>query len=82
VGWSAVVLDGGCLLSKPDGADFNLAVIPEDSEVERKGEFDQNYMIQLFTLGYNLGNRGYPCMKYPPGLQRAVEPEGKISLRK
>jgi len=59
-------------LSKMDGVDFNLAVIPEDFKVERKEEFDKNYMNQLFNLGYDLGSRGYAWMKYPPGLQRAM----------
>ena len=59
-------------LSKLDGVDFNLAVIPEDFKAERKEEFDRNYMIQLFNLGYDLGSQGYAWMKYPPGLQRAM----------
>ena len=59
-------------LSKMDGVDFNLAVIPEDFKVERKEEFDKNYMNQLFNLGYDLGSQGYAWMKYPPGLQRAM----------
>ena len=74
-------------LSKVDGVDFNLAEIPEDFKVERKEEFDRNYMNQLFTIGYDQGRRGYAWMKYPPGLQQAIEAEakgntaGKISLR-
>jgi hypothetical protein len=75
-------------LSKLDGVDFNLAVIPEDFKVERKEEFDRNYMNQLFNLGYDQGRRGYSWMKYPPGLKQAIEAEekgktaGKTSLRK
>jgi hypothetical protein len=74
-------------LGKLDGVDFNLAVIPEDFKVERKEEFDRNYMNQLFNLGYESGSRGYVWMKYPPGLKRAVEadkvaPSGKTSVRK
>ena len=56
-------------LSKLDGVDFNLSVIPEDFKVERKEEFDRNYMNQLFNLGYDQGRRGYSWMKYPPGLR-------------
>jgi len=75
-------------LSKLDGVGFNLAVIPEDFKVERQEEFDRNYMNQLFNLGYDQGRRGYPWMKYPPGLQQAIEAEakdkaaGKTSIRK
>jgi hypothetical protein len=60
-------------LSKLDGWDFNLAVIPEDFKVERKEEFDRNYMNQLFNLGYDQGRIGYSWMKYPPGLKQAVD---------
>ena len=75
-------------MSKLDGVGFNLAVIPEDFKVERQEEFDRNYMNQLFNLGYDQGRRGYPWMKYPPGLQQAIEAEakdkaaGKTSIRK
>jgi predicted acylesterase/phospholipase RssA len=61
-------------LSKVDGVDFNLAVIPGDFNVTRTEEFDRNYMNQLFDLGYDQGQRGYPWMKYPPGLRQAVPP--------
>jgi predicted acylesterase/phospholipase RssA len=60
-------------ISKLDGWDFNLAVIPGEFNVERKEEFDRSYMNQLFNRGYDLGRQGYPWMKYPPGLQRAIE---------
>jgi hypothetical protein len=60
-----------------DGVDFNLAEIPEDFKVERKEESDRNYMNQLFTIGYDQGRRGYAWMKYPPGLQQAIEAEAK-----
>lgn len=62
-------------LSQADGVDFNLAVIPGDFTVARKEEFDRNYMNQLFNLGYDLGRRGYPWKKYPPGLQQVVSPK-------
>jgi hypothetical protein len=45
-------------LSKLDGVDINPAVIPEDFKVERKEEFDRDYMNQLFNLGYDSGSRG------------------------
>jgi hypothetical protein len=62
-------------LSKVDGVDFNLALIPGDFNVTRQEEFDRHYMNQLFNLGYDLGKRGYPWKKYPPGLQQVVQPE-------
>lgn len=75
-------------LSKLDGVDFNLAVIPGNFKVERKEEFDLNYMNQLFNLGYDQGRWGYAWLKYPPGLKQVVEAEEegktarKTSLRK
>jgi hypothetical protein len=64
-------------MGKVDGVDFNLAVIPGDFDVERKEEFDNNYMNQLFNRGYDLGRRGYPWMKSPPKLQLAIEAQEK-----
>ena len=65
-------------MCKVDGIEFNLAAIPGDFNVERQEEFDRNYMNQLFSLGYDLGSRGYPWMKYPPGLEKAVKTEKGI----
>jgi hypothetical protein len=62
-------------LSKIDGVDFNLAVIPGDFMVARQEEFDRNYMNQLFDRGYDLGSHGYPWKKYPPGLQQVATPK-------
>jgi hypothetical protein len=75
-------------LTKVDGWDFNLAVIPGDFNVQRQEEFDRNHMNQLFHLGYDQGSRGYPWMKYPPGMKQVVVADekgktaGKPSLRK
>jgi hypothetical protein len=62
-------------LSQIDGVDFNLAVIPGNFMVVRQEEFDRNYMNQLFNRGYDLGKRGYPWKKYPPGLQLVAPPK-------
>jgi hypothetical protein len=55
------------LAANRDGVRFNLANIPESFETELKEPFDQQYMIALFQLGYNLGAGGYPWAKFPPG---------------
>jgi hypothetical protein len=60
-------------MSQVDGVDFNLAQIPGDFNVQRQEEFDQNYMNQLFNVGYDLGSRGYPWMKAPLRLKQATE---------
>jgi len=50
-----------------DKIDFNLASIPETFNAELKQPFDTAYMNVLFNLGYNLGKKGYPWAKFPPG---------------
>jgi len=50
-----------------DKIDFNLASIPETFTTELKQPFDTAYMNALFNLGYNLGAKGYPWAKFPPG---------------
>ena len=51
------------------GFDFNLALIPEDFDVEEKELFDPVYMGKLFERGYNMAKDGYPWMKAPPGVK-------------
>jgi len=55
-------------LAKRDRADYNLAYIPEEFALQSKDAFDKAYMNELFKLGYELGRRGYPWSKLPPGL--------------
>jgi predicted acylesterase/phospholipase RssA len=50
-----------------DGVDFNLAFIPPDFDVPLPEPFDKHYMNELFATGYQLGRRGYPWAKAPPG---------------
>ncbi|MBV8456054.1 MAG: patatin-like phospholipase family protein [Acetobacteraceae bacterium] len=50
-----------------DDIDFNLAYIPETFTMELKQPFDQGYMRALFTVGYDMGRKGYPWAKVPPG---------------
>lgn len=49
--------------------DFNLALIPEDFDVEEKELFDPVYMGKLFERGYNMAKDGYPWIKTPPGIK-------------
>jgi predicted patatin/cPLA2 family phospholipase len=54
--------------AKRDKMDYNLAAIPEDlAPAHPKEQFNQNYMNQLFDLGYEMASQGYPWLKYPPG---------------
>jgi hypothetical protein len=55
-------------VSQRDHVDFNLAYIPETFNVPHKEEFDNEYMKQLFQLGYDLARNGYPWEKAPPGM--------------
>lgn len=60
-------------ITKRDGIDFNLASIPPDFAVTSDEPFDQKYMIELFTRGYDLGSHNYSWVKAPPGLELAAE---------
>jgi hypothetical protein len=50
-----------------DGVDFNLAFIPASFDVLLTEPFEQHYMNELFNLGYELAQAGYPWAKAPPG---------------
>jgi hypothetical protein len=50
-----------------DGLDYNLAYIGADFNTPRKEDFDNEYMRALFDYGYQLGRKGYPWHKTPPG---------------
>ena len=62
------------LLAQKDGLDFNLAYIGADFTTEHKEDFDPAYMRALFDYGYQLGRRGYPWRKAPPGLTATRSP--------
>jgi hypothetical protein len=55
------------LIAQRDEVDYNLAYIPESFKTIHKEDFDTEYMRQLFDLGYDLGKKGYPWSKTPPG---------------
>jgi predicted acylesterase/phospholipase RssA len=50
-----------------DGVDFNLAFIPASFDVPLPEPFDRHYMEELFKVGYELAQAGYPWEKSPPG---------------
>jgi len=56
------------LLAKRDGADFNLAAIPEQFSVQPKQPFDRQYMQALFEAGVRRG--GTRWLKEPPELEQ------------
>jgi predicted acylesterase/phospholipase RssA len=58
-------------IAKVEGLDFNLASIPADFDVKTDAPFDLKYMRALFDRGYEMGGRGFPWVKNPPGLQTA-----------
>ncbi len=55
-------------LAERDQVDFNLAYIPESFNTPHKEEFDNEYMRQVYQLGYDLAKKGYPWAKKPPGV--------------
>jgi hypothetical protein len=48
-----------------------LAYIGADFTTVHKEDFDTAYMRALFDYGYQLGKKGYPWQKAPPGLTAA-----------
>ena len=54
-------------MAKQDGADFNLAYIGTDFGFSRNHRFDGEYMKRLFEYAFELGAKGYPWHKLPPG---------------
>ena len=50
-----------------DGVDFNLTFIPSSFKFPHKEEFDNEYMRKLYDVGYDLGVKGIPWAKTPPG---------------
>jgi predicted patatin/cPLA2 family phospholipase len=50
-----------------DEVDFNLGFIPSSFRVERKEEFDTEFMRALYSTGYEMTLKGFPWVKAPPG---------------
>lgn len=60
-------------LTRRDEVDFNLAFIPDTFNVESKESFDQEYMKQLFMLGYEKARNGYPWTTHSQADDRSAE---------
>ena len=58
-------------IAKRDGIDYNYIDIPIDFAAEEKSPFDNSYMRALYDQGYEMGRKGVPWKKAPPGLSRA-----------
>jgi predicted acylesterase/phospholipase RssA len=54
-------------LCERDGNEFNLAYIPSDFVEKPTEGFDPVYMKKLYQRGYDMGLKGYPWKKGPPG---------------
>ena len=65
-----------------DGLDYNLAYIGSDFNAEHKEDFDTAYMRALFDYGYQLGRKGYPWQKTPPGMTAAKNPDSTPGPKK
>ena len=70
------------LTAQQDGLDYNLAYIGADFKAEHKEDFDTTYMRALFDYGYQLGRKGYPWHKTPPGFTVAKNPDSSQSTKK
>jgi predicted patatin/cPLA2 family phospholipase len=71
------------VLTLRDNIDYNLASVPADFHAPSQGMFDQQYMIKLFNVAYDMAKNGYPWDKYPPGYQAvtdtSTQPEAGIT---
>jgi len=56
------------VIAQRDGIDYNLAYIPSSFAKQSESLFDKEYMSNLFDLGYDMGRKGYPWFKGPPGI--------------
>lgn len=63
------------LLAQRDGGVFHLARIPDDFDNNSQEAFDNSYMIELYSRGYEMANDGYPWELIPPGLEHAIGAE-------
>ncbi|MGX5803433.1 patatin-like phospholipase family protein [Bradyrhizobium sp. Arg314] len=54
-------------ISKRDGIDYGFIDIPTDFAVQPKSPFDKKFMSSLYQTGYEMGRRGVPWKKAPPG---------------
>ncbi|MBM1003252.1 MAG: patatin-like phospholipase family protein [Desulfofustis sp. PB-SRB1] len=60
------------MLTRRDGANYQLAYIPDDLGEVPEEPFDTVYMNNLFEHGYRMAQGGYPWEDTPPGWQEAV----------
>jgi hypothetical protein len=56
-------------VSQLDKIDYNLTYIPPDFTAQSKSFLDEQYMRQLFDIGYVEGRAGVHWYKKPPGLE-------------
>lgn len=62
------------VLSERDEISFNLASIPEGTNIKAtNGMFDTVYMQKLYNLAFENAKNGYPWSNYPPGFQPLEE---------
>lgn len=57
-------------IAKRDGIDYNYIDIPPDFAVRAKSPFDNKYMRALYAEGYEMGRKGVPWKKAPPGFRK------------
>lgn len=62
------------MIAKRDGAEFNLAGIPERFNRESKERFDLAYMRALFDVGFAQARAGYRWLKSPLEIARNRSP--------
>jgi hypothetical protein len=61
------------LEAQRNNLEFNLAALPADFFMKNSEPFDTRYMKALFEIAENLGRRGLPWQKAPPGVTASTK---------
>ncbi len=69
------------LLTQRDGFDFYLSYVPGDFDYPLPEPFDNKYMRELYSVGYEIGKKGVDWKRQPPALLKdpSSHPLSKIS---
>ena len=60
-------------ITQRDHVDYNLAYIPPTFRTPHTQNFDTAFMRELFDVGYEMAEKGYPWEKHPPVLVSGVD---------
>lgn len=68
-------------IAQRDHIDFNLTFIPSSFDVEKKQDFDRDYMRALYATGDRMATEGIEWLKRPPMLVSGVDDDSASDVR-